>query len=259
MGTSSKDVARYAAFCINGTIKINWLKSILKNENSFWFHIPSQIFMKLGGIHFFLRCDYDLKKLPVKLSVFHQQVLLYWKMIYKHNFSPHDVPLWNCRYVVFRNKSLFYKNWWEKGIWSVMQILDNTRVMSFETFSSKFNLFDRKQYDNIIKAIPQSIIQMSCNLSQNNVTPCLPQLLVNGVSITDINLSNTVIRNVFVNELYPLSLNKNIVFQYFSKVEVNILRTKYLKFPVAPKAKEVHFKILHGVYPSREFEMSIWP
>ncbi len=56
----------------------------------------------------------------------------------------------------------------------------------------------------------------------------------------------------FVNELYPFSLNKNVVFQYFSKDEVKILRTKYLKFPVAPKAT-VHFKILNGVYPSREF------
>ncbi len=87
--------------------------------------------------------------------------------------------------------------------WSVMQILDNTGVMSFETFSSKFNLFDRKQYDNIIKAIPQSVIQMSCNLSQNNVTLCLPQHLVNGVSITNINLSNTVIRMFLLMNYIP--------------------------------------------------------
>jgi len=26
---------------------------------------------------------------------FIKQVLLYWKMIYKHNFSPHNIPLWN--------------------------------------------------------------------------------------------------------------------------------------------------------------------
>ncbi len=65
-----------------------------------------------------------------------------------------------------------------------MQLLDNTGHMSFETFCSKFNLFDRKQYNNIIKSIPQSLIQMSCNFSQNNLTPCLPQLLVNGVSLT---------------------------------------------------------------------------
>lgn len=49
--------------CINGTIKINWLRSFLKN--SFWTHIPSRVFTKLGGINLLLRCDYDQKKLPV--------------------------------------------------------------------------------------------------------------------------------------------------------------------------------------------------
>lgn len=239
--------------CINATIKTNWLRSFLKNENSFWFYIPSQVFLKLGGINLLLRCDYDLKKLPVKLSVFHQQVLLYWKLIYKHNFSPHNVPLWNCRYVVFRNKSIFYKSWWEKGIWSVMHILNNSGVMSFETFCSKYNLYDKKLYDNMIKAIPLSIFQMSQTLSQSDVTPVLPKLLVNGVSLTNLILPNTIIRDAFVKELYPFYLSKQLIFKYFSKTEIKILRTKYFKFPLAPKAKEVHFKIINGIYPSREF------
>lgn len=84
-----------------------------------------------------------------------------------------------------------------------MKLLDNTGHMSFETF----NLFDRKQYNNIIKSIPQSIIQISCNFSQNNLTPCLPQLLVNGVSLTKLNFLNIVIRKVFVMELYSFSSN----------------------------------------------------
>jgi len=116
--------------------------------------------------------------------------------------------------------------------------------MSFDTFCLKFDLFDRKQYDNIIKAIPQSIIQMSFNISQSNVTPCLPRLLVNGVSLTHIHLPNIIIRKAFVKELYPYSSNKNSISQYFSSAEIRKLRTKYLTFPIAPKAKEVHFKIL---------------
>lgn len=52
--------------CINGTIKMNWLRALLKNENSLWFHIPKYSFDQLGGIHFLRRCDFDLNKLPVK-------------------------------------------------------------------------------------------------------------------------------------------------------------------------------------------------
>lgn len=96
-----------------------------------------------------------------------------------------------------------------------MHMLDNTGVMSFETLSSKFNLFDRKQYDNINKAIPQSIFQMSGNLSQNNITPCHPQLLVDEDSVIDIHLSNTVIRNIFIKELYPFHSNKKYIYILF--------------------------------------------
>ena len=169
----------------NGTIKINWLRSFLRNENSLWFHIPNQIFMKLGGINLLLRSDYDLSKLPIKLSAYHRQVLQYWKLIYKHNYSPHNTPIWNCRYLLFKNKSLFYKDWLEKGIWSVMHLLDDAgNLISFEDFVSKFNLNDRYQYTVITKAIPQSVIIMSYNFLQNNVNPTLPSLLMNGHNIT---------------------------------------------------------------------------
>lgn len=67
---------------LNATLKLNCLKSFLKNKHNFWFRIPNYIFSKLGGMAFILRCDFQIKKLPVKLSLFHQQVLLYWKMIY---------------------------------------------------------------------------------------------------------------------------------------------------------------------------------
>lgn len=240
--------------CINGTIKINWLRSLLRDENSQSFYIPNHIFMSLGGINFLLRCDFDLKKIPIKLSAFHQQVLLYWKMIFKHNFSPHNTPLWNCRYVLLRNKSIFYQNWLEKGIWSVMHLLHNTgNIIPFAEFCSKFNLNDRRQYNNIIKAIPQSIIIMSSNLLQSNINPNLPSLLVNGHNLNSLKLPNVTIRQIFIKELYPFSTNRNSILQLFSKKEAENLRAKFFKYPIAPKMKEVHFKILNGIYPSAEF------
>jgi len=43
----------------------------------------------MGGTKFLLKCDYKIEKLPIKLSDFHQQALLAWKLIYKHNFLLH--------------------------------------------------------------------------------------------------------------------------------------------------------------------------
>ena len=240
--------------CTFGTLAKNSLPTFLKNENSVWFHIPSYIFKELGGIKFLLKCDYDIRKLPIKLSAFYQQVLLYWKMIYKHNYSPHNTPLWNCRYVVFRNKSLCFNNWLDKGIWSVMHLLDNTgNIMTYENFCVKFNVNNRKQYDIIVKAIPQAMVTTSRNLYLSNANPQLPELLVNGFPLTNLNVPNHTIRKIFVNELYPYLTNRNSVLKHFSKEDSEKLRTKYLKFPIAPKVKEVHFKILNGIYPSGEF------
>ena len=32
-----------------------------------------------------------------------------------------------------------------------------------------------------------------------------------------------------------------------------MLRSMYITFPVPPKAEQVHFKIMNGIYPSKEF------
>lgn len=85
---------------INIMLKLKWLQKFLCNENSVWFAVPSAVFRELGGIQFFLKCDYDLSKLPLKLSAFHQQILLFWKLIHTHNFTPHNTPIWNNKYIL---------------------------------------------------------------------------------------------------------------------------------------------------------------
>lgn len=145
--------------CIDGTIKTNWLKQFLNKKTQIWFHIPNNIFMKLGGIKFLLSCDYDLKTLPYKISSFHYQTLFYWKMIYKHNFSPHNIPIWNCRYILHNRKSLFIQNRLDKGIWSVSHLLDcNGNLLSFEDFCAKFNIIDKQQYKKVFNAIPKQVL-----------------------------------------------------------------------------------------------------
>lgn len=96
----------------------------IANENYFWFCIPRGLFRKLGGTDFLLRCDFTVSRLPIKLSFFHLQVLLYWKLLYNHNFTPHRTPIWNNKFNLFRYKSLFILDWLEKGIWSILHLLN---------------------------------------------------------------------------------------------------------------------------------------
>ncbi len=81
--------------------------------------------------------DYKIEKLPVKLSAFHMQVLLGWKLIYKHNFSPHHYYIWNNCTILYKQKSTFMKTWFDKGILFVGELLNyQGYLMTYNVFIS---------------------------------------------------------------------------------------------------------------------------
>lgn len=94
---------------------------------------------------------------------------------------------------------------------------------------------------------------MSYNLLQSDINPTLPSLLVDGHNISNPKLPNIAIRQAFIKELSPYSSNRNSILRFFSKEEAVKLRAKFFKFPIPPKAKEVHFKTVNEIYPSAEF------
>lgn len=71
-----------------------------------------------------------------------------------------------------------------------------------------------------------------------------------GCNFKEIKMSNKTIRNIFNNISYLTLSYRNSISQFFPKPIIQTLRTRYLKFPIAPKLKEIHFKILNSVYPS---------
>ncbi len=109
-------------FDINNTFKLNWLRNCLKKDNSRWFFIPQCIFQKCGGLSFLLRCNFLPGKLQIKLSKFHQQVLLAWKCSFHQSFSPHKMLLWNNCLITSRNKSLFLHSKFERNIYFVIDM-----------------------------------------------------------------------------------------------------------------------------------------
>ena len=120
---------------LNNVFKINWLKSFFKNDSSLWNFIPKFVFNQIGGLPYLLVCNYQINKIPLKLSEFHKQVLLAWKIIYKHNFSPQKYYLWNNGDILHNKKSLFLRNWFERDIDTVAQLLSSDGLlMSYEEF-----------------------------------------------------------------------------------------------------------------------------
>ncbi len=145
---------------MNGTLKLRWLQAFLRNKHSVWFSFSSKFFYSLGGIDFLLRC-FEPLKLNCKLSSFHSQVL-YWKLIYKHNFSPHSCSLWNNKYILIKRKSVFLQDWMDKGVWSIVYIMDgNGNFIGYDDFCEKYNIICTQElYVSLLKAVPAGLVQL---------------------------------------------------------------------------------------------------
>lgn len=146
---------------MNGILKLKWLKFFLNNNLSVWSYIPNLVFNKIGGLDFLLQCDFEMSKLPVKLSNFHKQVLLYWKLLFNHNFTPHNTPVWNNRYILINRKSFYMAEWHSKGVWAVSHFMDKANILQHQEFCEKFQIHCTKyKYNQVIKAIPLSLQAM---------------------------------------------------------------------------------------------------
>uniref|UniRef100_A0A3P9AV59 Reverse transcriptase domain-containing protein n=1 Tax=Maylandia zebra TaxID=106582 RepID=A0A3P9AV59_9CICH len=236
-----------------GVFKINWIKAFLLKPDSIWFHIPKNIFKKVGGLDFLLKCDFDILKLPVKLSEYHKQVLSYWKMVFAHNFSPHCSTLWNNRTITINKKSLFIKEWFEKNIIFITDLLDERgQFLSVGVFNAKFNIqCSLREYDKVCKAIPLpllSLIQGYLYYSKAQIS--LPSLHLNQILLTDKNCNNKTMNKIFKNKLFH-DFNSNTKLKG-SNVKITNKYTHFLKWPIPPKVKEMQFKIINGYYPAAE-------
>lgn len=225
---------------MNILLILKWLKMFVYNEDSFWCTIPSALFQEFGGIQYLLNCDFDLSKLPVKLSTFHQQVLLFWKLAHTHNFTPHNVSIWNNKYILYRNKSLCFKNWLSRSIWSVKDLMDEkVNLLDYNAFTLKHGFTCHpKEFFTVINAIPSGIkMLMRCSLSYAKVKPVLPTLFIGDINFKSVKCTNKYIRQVVLITYYPCQIKRNKLDHVFNKNTVKYLRTDYLSFPIPPKAK----------------------
>lgn len=65
--------------CLNRTLKINRLRSKIKYIDQ------NHLFSKVDGLNFLITY-FDVNKLPLSLSEYYKQILLYWILLHVHNF-----------------------------------------------------------------------------------------------------------------------------------------------------------------------------
>jgi len=174
----------------NTVFKIKWIQNCIKSNDKLWYYISNQIFSQIGGIQFLLKCNFDINKVPIKLSNFHRQALLSWMLAYKHNFSPHRCLIWNDKDIKYKNKTLFLEYWFRNNILLVTQLLRHDgQLLSYGEFLDKFILpISAKDYSVVFDALPSGLLQLlrSANAVDLNITFDF-NLRLEGISIVDKN------------------------------------------------------------------------
>ncbi len=192
---------------LNIIFKINWIKHCLAQSKSIWFHIPSLFFEKCGGLSFLLSCDLKYSKLPIKLSNFHKQSLEAWKLAFKHNFSPHSCILWNNQFVLSKNKSIFKKEWFDKGIIFLSDLLNTDgEIYTYQQFLSFSGIESScRDYNLVVKSISPKLLHLvKIHLSYNSAVRQIPNLVIGGINIMAIKCNNSHIRKCLTRVMNPV-------------------------------------------------------
>lgn len=227
---------------------------MLKGENSLWYFIPCNIFKKCGGLHFLLKCNYSPSKLPLKLSNFHRQALLVWNLLYVHNFSPHKDLLWNNKDITIKNSSFFLPSWHEKGISHIIDLFNSDgNFLSYEEFLSTFHLPVRYvEFSRVCQAIPTGILQLMKYLPYSTKYKTESKLTINGFPLLDKRCDNKLIRNALHAKYKCSPRGKFFWNECINDIDWKKAWLMPYKYCISNKTKELHFKILHKIYPCNE-------
>ena len=154
------------------SLRLSWIGRLLDGSDANWKAIPNYYFNRHGGLTFLLNCNYDTKCIDSSLPLFYKEMLEYFQEL----VNIYDLDqrrkfvLWNNREIKIEGKTLFWKTWFEKGIFLVQDLLnEDGKFLSLQEFQDKFDLeINFLQYFQMIAAIPSEI---KCSAYKTQITP----------------------------------------------------------------------------------------
>jgi len=204
-------------------------------------------------------CNYNIARVPYNLSKFHKQALLAWSLIFKHNFSPHRYFIWNNQNIVYKKKSLFFSNWFEKNVLTVSQLLNSEGyILNYEEFLCKFNFpVTPKEFSIVMDAIPNGVVMLLKDFVRSSDT--FPQLdpfehpIGKLCFLSNKSSLNIRIRSLFQKELVTIPYVASNWMNLFDHIDWKKVWTLPLKYIITNKIREISFKLLHKCYPAKAF------
>ena len=142
-------------------LRIAWIKRIISGEG--WNDIILEYLEPMGGMQFLLKCNYDTKYLNY-IPKFYKNLLDFNTEITKDCNS--EYVIWNNKHILIQGKSLFWREWYQKGIIYMHDLMnDNGSWMSFDQFSHTYGIrINFLRYLGILSAVKAAAKIMNLNL-----------------------------------------------------------------------------------------------
>ena len=120
-------------------LKLAWIPRLLFPGSQNWRTVPDYYLHKLGRLNFLLRCTYNPKHLNTLPSSY-QSILMYFNELKnRYDFDQaQDLILINNKEILVEGKPLFLRDWFNKGILSIQDLLDDAgNILSYQEIPLK--------------------------------------------------------------------------------------------------------------------------
>lgn len=148
-GLRALDIESYAK-----ALRLTWINRIITGKG--WNGVINSYLEPMGGLLFLLRCNYDTSKLPY-IPTFYREILDYIKNILCEYVG--DAMIWNNQNVLVNGKSIFIKEWYEKGVIFFNDLCNcYGKWLSYENFCQKYNIkIHFLGYYSILNAVKSAV------------------------------------------------------------------------------------------------------
>ena len=140
------------------SLRLAWISRLLSTSNDNWKAIPNTVyFEKYGGLLFLLKCNYNTANLDKNLPLFYRELLDYFQELNNNSKDNNsDLILWNNKKITVEKNSVFWKRWFERGIYFLSDLLNaDGKLLSFDEFQKKYDLeINFLHYFQLLAAIP---------------------------------------------------------------------------------------------------------
>ena len=182
------------------------------------------------------------------------------KILYGYDQAQYTV-IYNNEEILVENKPVFNKEWYERGILSIQDLLDHEgQLLSYRQFISKYSCKTNfLQYYQIISAIPKLLL-----IKARTAEPIRKELYNDNVFTFHLNDSVQLhLDNIKTRDFYKLLLEKIHTVEHagpkkwnrnlsLSEEKWEKIFTSLKKICKETKLKEFHFKLIHRIMVTKK-------